>query len=275
MAFTTVDQLLAAMLNNRERKQINKTGSIASQIAGGQTSMWNITGYPTTGAVPTAVSTCNNTTAGGITYTNPTAGLTAVIARIALACSAVCGVEVHDRLAHMGGLSGIVTTAQTVNLDINALGATDNIAQRMGASDFSSLQWFLEWYTGTGATGVNATVSYTDQNGTSGKTVVVALAASVGGRRLMQIIPNAGDFIRSIQSVTLSATTGTAGNFGVTVSVERTTVPLPIANGTYVFDWALLGIPQVYDSSCLAMIVDLGAGTTITALSGSVLIAKG
>lgn len=275
MAFTTVDQLLAAMISNRERKQVNKTSSVAAQAAGSQTSMWNTTGYPATGAIPTAVATCNNTTVGGIPFTNPTTGLTAVIARIALACSAVCGVEIHDRLAHMGGLSGIVTTAQTVNLDITALGATDNIAQRMGASDFSSLQWFLEWYTTTGATAVNATVTYTNQNNTTGNTVVLAIPVSTAGKRMFQIVPNAGDFIQSVQSVTLSATTGTAGNFGVTVSVERTTIALPIANVTNVFDWALLGIPQIYNSSCLSMIVDLGAGTTITALGGSVLIAKG
>jgi hypothetical protein len=174
----------------------------------------------------------------------------------------------------MGGLSGTVTTAQTVGVDLNALAATDNISARKGPADYSSVQWWLEWYASTGATGVNATISYTDQNGTSGKTVVIALGTSIVTGRMIQILPNTGDNIRSIESVTLSATTGTAGSFGVTATVEKVTVPVPQVNLAFPYDWAALSLPTIPDSACLFFIGD-ATGTSTGAIGGSALIVKG
>jgi hypothetical protein len=273
MTITTLDGLLSAIASNRNRLQISKA-QITGQVSGAQTSFWRSAGIPAAGAIPTVAAVCTNALLGAFPYTNPTGGASAYLSRLAIAATIVGGVEVHDRLMHMGGLNGTLTTAQTVGVDLNANSGTSNLLQRLGASDYSSVQWFIEDYTTLGVTGVNATVSYTDQNGTAGKTVVVALPASTANGRYIQIVPNAGDNIRSIETITLSATTGTAGNFGVTASVERTSINCGVVNQLFISDWAQLGLPQIYDNSCLFLVADTTA-TNPGSFGGSLLIAKG
>jgi hypothetical protein len=71
-------------------------------------------------------------------------------------------------VAHFGGLNGTLTTAQTVSLDLSTLLATDNINLRKGDNNYSDVQWWLEWYTATGATAVTATIAVTYNDGTTG-----------------------------------------------------------------------------------------------------------
>ena len=180
--------------------------------------------------------------------------------------------EIHDRLMHMGGLNGTLTTAQTVNLDVNANLASGNIDKRKGDSNFSDIQWWLEWYTATGSTAVTATVSVTYNDGTSG-TLSASLAATRPASFMLPLnglIPaaGAGKYIRDVDSVQLSATTGTAGSFGVTATRPRMTMPLPLANKMEVFDWAALGLPEVANSSCLFPVVLTSTTSTGTVRGG-------
>jgi hypothetical protein len=68
--------------------------------------------------------------------------------------------------------------------------------------------------------------------------------------------------------VTLSATTGTAGSFGVTATRPRMTMPLLLANKMEVFDWAQLGLPEIFNSSCLFPIQLASTTTTGTVRGG-------
>lgn len=43
--------------------------------------------------------------------------------------------EVHDRLMHMGGLNGTLTTAQTVGSRLSNGVTADNMAERIGDAD--------------------------------------------------------------------------------------------------------------------------------------------
>ena len=96
----------------------------------------------------------------------------------------------------------------------------------------------------------------TYNDGSTGNLTGLSLAAT---RRasfmapLNSLIPagSSGKFIRDIDSVTLSATTGTAGSFGFTATRPRMTMPLPLANKMEIFDWAQLGLPEILNSSCL------------------------
>jgi hypothetical protein len=133
---------------------------------------------------------------------------------------------------HMGGLSGTVTTAQTVNLDLNANLATDNLDERKGDANFSDVQWWLEWYTDTGSTAVTATVGVTYNDGTSGNLSAISLAATRRASLMVPLNPlvhpcgggRQDSFKATWTGVTLSATTGTAGSFGVTATRPRTSV---------------------------------------------------
>jgi hypothetical protein len=61
----------------------------------------------------------------------------------------------------------------------------------------------------------------------------------------------AGKYIRGVNNVSLSVTTGTAGNFGVTATRYRAAMYKPVANARFTQNWADLGLPEIYNSSCL------------------------
>ena len=268
MTISTRDQLIDGLGNNSSRMVLDKA-SIASQAAGNYVSLWRATGQPGQGAIPAAAAVCNNAQVGAIGFTQQTAPATSYGAYLEMATSnSAMTVEIHDRLAHMGGLVGNLTGAQTVNLDLNSLSA-DNLVERKGDSNYSDVQWWLEWYTATGSTAVTATVAVTYNDGTTG-TLSVPLAATRPASLMIALngympAAAAGKFIRAVTSVTLSATTGTAGSFGVTATRPRMAIGCPIANFKFVADWAALGLPEIYNSSCLFPIV-----ITNTSSSGTV-----
>lgn len=277
MTISTRDQLIDGLGNNSSRIVLDKA-SIASQAAGTFVSLWRATGQPGQGAIPAAAAVCNNALTGAIGFTQQTAPATSYGAYLEAATgNASMTLEIHDRLAHMGGLIGTPITAQTVGIDFSAL-SSDNIAARKGDSNYSDIQWWLEWYTATGSTAVTATVNVTYNDGTTG-----SLSASLAATRpasfmlpLNGLIPSAaaGKFIRGITSVQLSATTGTAGSFGVTATRPRMTIGCPIANFKFVANWADLGLPEIYNSSCLFPIV-LTSTTTSGTVRGGGKIAHG
>lgn len=272
MSISTRDQLIDALGNNSSRFVIDKA-SIASQAAGTFVSLWRATGQPGQGAIPAAAAVCNNTLTGAMGFAQQVAPATSYGAWANAVCSnSAMTLEIHDRLMHMGGLNGTLTTAQTVNLDVNANLASGNIDKRKGDSNFSDIQWWLEWYTATGSTAVTATVSVTYNDGTSG-TLSASLAATRPASFMLPLnglIPAAaaGKYIRDVDSVQLSATTGTAGSFGVTATRPRMTMPLLLANKMEVFDWAALGLPEVANSSCLFPVVLTSTTSTGTVRGG-------
>ena len=268
-----IDNLVKALGNNSSRIVLDKA-SIASQTANSYCSLWRATGQPGQGAIPTVVATCNNTTVGTIGFNQQTSPSTSYGAYLEIATgNAAMTMELHDRLANMGGLNGTLTTAQSVNLDLNTLLATDNIGTRKGDANYSEVQWWLEWYTATGVTAVTATIVVTYNDGTTGNLSVLSLAATRPASHMIplnSLIPSAqsGKFIRGIVSVTLSATTGTAGNFGVTVTRPRMTLSSPFANFKFIADWAQLGLPEIYNSSAIFPIVLTSTTSTGTVRGG-------
>lgn len=268
-----IDNLVKALGNNSSRIVLDKA-SIASQIANSYCSLWRATGQPGQGAIPTVVATCNNTTVGTIGFNQQTSPSTSYGAYLEIATgNAAMTMELHDRLANMGGLNGTLTTAQSVNLDLNTLLATDNIDTRKGDANYSDVQWWLEWYTATGVTAVTATIVVTYNDGTTGNLSALSFAASRPASHMIplnSLIPSAqsGKFIRGIVSVTLSATTGTAGNFGVTVTRPRMTLSSPFANFKFIADWAQLGLPEIYNSSAIFPIVLTSTTSTGTVRGG-------
>ena len=268
-----IDNLVKALGNNSSRIVLDKA-SIASQTANSYCSLWRATGQPGQGAIPTVVATCNNTTVGTIGFNQQTSPVTSYGAYLEIATgNAAMTMELHDRLANMGGLNGTLTTAQSVNLDLNTLLATDNIDTRKGDANYSDIQWWLEWYTATGGTAVTATIVVTYNDGTTGNLSVLSLAATRPASHMIplnSLIPSAqsGKFIRGIVSVTLSATTGTAGNFGVTVTRPRMTLSSPFANFKFIADWAQLGLPEIYNSSAIFPIVLTSTTSTGTVRGG-------
>lgn len=279
MTITTLDGLVNALGNNSSRLAIDKS-SIANAVAGQFHSMWRATGQPGQGAIPAAAAVCNNSLLGGFGYSQQTAPATSYIGYLEAACSnSAVTLELHDRLMHRGGLVGNVATAQTAGVDLHANLATDNLAARIGDANYSDVQWFLEWYTDTGSTAATATVNVTYNDGTTGDLTGVSLAATRRAsfmQPLNGLIPAAasGKFIRAVNTVTLSVSTGTAGSFGVTATRLRASLFCALANMKWSADWAALPVSEIPNSSCLFLLQI--AGTTSTgAVRGAGKIAHG
>ena len=260
MTITSRDQLIDAMGNNSSRFILDKA-SIASQAAGSYVSMWRATGQPGQGAVPTTAAVCTTALTGAMGFAQQTAPATSYGAYMEVVTSnSAMTVEIHDRIAHMGGLNGTLTTAQTVGIDLSTLLSTSNVGFRIGDANYSDVQWWLEWYTATGATAATATVAVTYDDGTSGNLTALSLAATRPAGFMVSLnalIPAAssGKYIRAVNTVTLSVTTGTAGSFGVTATRIRMASMCPVANLKTISNWADLGFPEIGNSACLFPVV--------------------
>ena len=272
MTITTLDGMFNALANKSSRLVIDKA-SIANAVAGQFHSLWRATGQPGQGAIPTAVANCNNALTGAFNFTQQTSPATSYLGYLETVCSnSSVTMEWHDRLIHMGGLNGTLATAQTVGIDFNGVTA-DNMVARIGDTNYSDILWFLEWYADTGATVVNATVAVTYNDGTTGNLTAVSLAATRRAsfmQPLNGLIPAAaaGKYIRGIVSVTLSVSTGTAGNFGVTATRQRASLLCPVANLKWSADWAALPVSEIPNSSCLFMLQIAGTTSTGTVRGG-------
>ena len=271
MTITTRDQLINALGNSASRIVIDKA-ALTNAAAGQFFSLWTATGVPGAGAAPSAAAVPTKATTGALGFANQTAPATSYIAWLATAAgNNATNLEIHDRLAHMGGLSGAVTTSQgALSLVTNTPGA-----DRLGDANYSDVQWWLEIYTALGATAVNATVAVTYDDDSTGNLAVIALGATPRQGRLYPLVSAvAGRFIKAVTGVTLSATTGTAGNFGITATRPRTSLSMPLANKVETFDWSQLGLPGVPNDSCL-MLLMLCSTTSTGALRGQGKIAHG
>jgi hypothetical protein len=260
MAITSRDQLIAALTLSRHAL-IDKA-SLSNTQAGRFCSLWCATGVPGQGAIPTTAAVCSRATTGALPLTNQTPPLASYIAWLELVtANSATNLSVHDRLCHQGGLSGTVAapTVQTTNLPLTLTGVS---ADRIGPTDLSELTWWLEWYSDTGATGVNATLNVTYADDTTGD-VVIALAATSRASGLYPILPAAGKTgIKQVNSVLLSASTGTAGAFGVTATRFLTGTTTMVANKSEIRDWAGLGLPVVPNDACLALLMFCSTTTT-------------
>ena len=274
MAFTDLGNLLSGMASGAYRLPLTRA-SLSSMVVGSEASLWRGTGFPAQGAVPAAADICNAALTGALPLAARAGAQERIISGLAFqGAPAGHTYLVEDRLGHMGGLNGTLTTAQTVNLSIHANIATNNLAERIGAADYSEIEWYLEWYTATGATVATPTAQVTFHDGTTGSVNVwvlgaTALPASVAASRRYKLAPTNGKFIRSVESVSLSASTGTAGSFGVTAVRRLCEFELVLANSLQVRDWSVLTAPKVADNACVTF-GQVCVTTTTGTLNGTI-----
>jgi len=261
------NEIAWALASSNSRLVIDKA-SIANAVAGQIFSLWRATGVPGQGAIPSTAAICTSALTGAFGFANQTAPAKSYLAWLfGTAGNSATSLEIHDRLAHMGGLSGTVTTAQ------GALTLTGLAADRLGDANYSDVQWWLEWYTDTGATSTTATVNVTFNDDTTGNLAAITLGATARASRMFPLVSNsAGKFIKAVNSVTLAATTGTAGNFGITATRNRTVADFPLLNKTEKFDWAQLGNSEIPNDACLMMLMTCSTTSTGTLRGGGKII---
>lgn len=242
-------------------------GKAATTIVAGRTySRW--LGLPA-GAAPTTAEATSAATVGA--PPEYPAGLAAWIKTSAAGRTSGGSVMLCDRLSHQGGLSGIVTTAQTTNLPTAALARyTSGVGVHMA----------FEIYTAVGATATTISVSYTNSAGVAGRTSPAIPFGGTGDNAIgrIQILPlQAGDVgVRSVESVTIGASTLTAGAFGITLFKPLLAIPcVPIAENANFDAVRDMGcsFEAVPADACLFQIIAM-AGSSTFFTAGSINLIK-
>lgn len=230
-------------------------GVSATITSGRWHSTWTWDGIPSGGSAPGSGSIPTNATAGALVQTDPGGGRTKYLVGGGGFCNVAGAFILYDRLYHHSGFSGTSTSAQNAT----AAALTRNTG---GVGN----QIWIEIYTAIGATATTVTATYTNQAGTSGQTTV---SRTIGGSglseaaKILQLPLASGDTgVRSVQSVTLAASTGTAGNFGVTIARPLAFFAIP-TNGVGVWQSFMDGMqmPSIDTGACLNLLWMPGTGT--------------
>jgi len=220
-------------------------------VAGRMTSLWVYDksfgpgAAPTTGAIPT------NATTGAIPFTNPGGGRNKWLVQFGAAGLNVGTLILYDRLFHIGNLSGTSTGVQTIQ------GSPASPALTRYTDGIGNFV-FYEIYTAVGTTTSTMTMTYIDQNDVSSTSTINIGTANFNSAQRAQLIPLAsGDTgVKAVTQIQLSASTLTAGNFGIVIGHPIAYAPIGAAGmmGWRDFTTGLPGLPDLPSNSCLSLL---------------------
>lgn len=267
MAISTLAEYKAALGVQRTLESLNVP--TVTTVAGRLYDLWT-TAVPV-GAAPTTAVVPTSATAGALGQLNPSSGQLSILgARFSALNPGVY--LVCDRLSHQGGLAGNSAAAQTTNLPTAALTRyTDGVGVMIG----------LTIYTQIGTTASSVTCSYTNTVPTSGRTSLAVVIGGTGFREVprMVLLPLASGDVgcTAVASVTLSASTLTAGNFGVTLfkpiyAIHVTEGSGVLSAGGFISGNTGGGVPVIQDNACLFLMC-LMMGTNANG-SGALLLGE-
>lgn len=225
-----------------------------------------------TPATPTASVVYNKSSDRAINsfVSNPSTGRLSILgARLNPANVGGVALMLVDILNISGGLDGSLTTAQTTNLPTAAL-------TRYTSGE--GVHAALIILTALGGTASTVTCSYTNQAGTAGRASTAVVIGGTGfnaAGALIRMPLQVGDTgVRSVESVTLSGTTGAVGNFGVVLYRPLAMVFANDIEGANVIDAVSSGrmaghFAEVQDDACLSV---FGAVMSAQSFHGVVLL---
>jgi hypothetical protein len=255
MAITDESTLIAALKGVLGSRFLAKASATAEGL-GTFHSLWKLAGQPGPGINPPLFSaganyTPTKATAGAFPFVNGAADGERAYLKFAPLPGTAGTFIAYDRLWACSGFGTVVTTAQVV-VTPGALPAARDPNAGLDVLPF------IEVYTAPGATTATWTITGVDANGNAGRTWTYthpANAESVG--QMMLALPGGASpsstaGIRQVTQFQCSATSGTAGDVGVSLVRMGPTASSPIASQGPVLDALLTGLPTVYNDSCIA-----------------------
>ena len=263
-AVNDLSDLIVKLQNDNESVFFHKVPRIngvtaTTPVAGRGTSLWTYDGMPGSGDVPGGNLIPTDLTVGSIP--NQDYGFSHEKRLISAHISPLTPGTylLYDRLFMSGGHSGTLTTPQIVQ----GSPATPALSRNIEPDFFG--YWgvgniaFYEIYTAIGTTSATLNVDYTSHMGLPAFTSINIGGTGFREATRMQRIPlesgenTAG--IQSIQRIQLSASTGTAGNFGITIARPLAWLPVGAAStpGWRDFTTGLPGLPKIDNDACLAL----------------------
>ena len=263
MTVNNIQELKQAIEDGKVFRRYFAKNAILMDTGGSINTAWLTVGSPKAGAAPATKEAPTRATTGALHF--PTPATNSFLMRQHQNTGNTQCLMIVDVLSWSAGLSGTVTGEQTTNLPTTALSRYTN----------GENVWLgLICWTATGSTSVNVTARYTNQAGTgsrntasvtfwSGGLGAVSGAPSAGQ---VQFLPlQSGDYgVRSVEGVTLSASTLGAGNFGVILCKMLSCVQATMLSQAQETDNIVQTtfMPEIVDDACLVVFVGLGTGST-------------
>jgi hypothetical protein len=193
-----------------------------------------------------AGSTYDNTSAGALPLPSVTGGQKIYLSRARVyaldASQSSWTFILFDRLWACSTLVGNVITAQTVS--------SVGLPARITDNGVGVEAWVTTW-TAAGSTATIPSISYTNPGGTAGRSSAAFPTAqssilSAAGAGVPFGYQSGDSGIKSIESFTLSVSTGTAGNLGLIMGKRIATIPTPRTPGLQAApDWMDLGLVEI------------------------------
>lgn len=268
MAITTLDGVLAGA-----RPPVTFTkAATPTLVAGRPHSLFYLAGMPGAAVAPTPglAGAALTSYAGQLPFSNPTSGQYSYLARFQAQATIAGALILADRLWHNSGLSLTSTAAQT----INSVAWPDRDAK--GTSNGEQVLIGLEVTTATGAGTPTFTMSYTNQDGVSGRTgtgILAGVATSAIGAFYPMGLAAGDTGVRSVQTFTLSAT-WTSGAASLVAYRELARLELTGANVPAAIDAITSGFPRLFDNT-VPFLIFVPSTTTASNISGQMVITQG
>lgn len=270
MAITTLDGVIAGF---RPAMKIAKAVT-ATLVAGRPASLWPLAGSPGAGAFDNTLNgvVLSSTSAlvnGQIPHYNPASG-NAYLARLQANATQSGTLLLLDRLWHNGGYTITSTSAQNSTTPTWPSRCPTSGTDDTPATTGHAVLLAVEISAATGAGTPTITISYTNQAGTAGRTAtnIIATVASSAIGATYFIGLQAGDTgVRSVQSLTLSAT-WTSGTMNLVAYRELAALELPGAFIPNAIDAITGGLARIYDGT-VPWMVFVPNTTTATNVQGS------
>lgn len=252
MAITTLDGLIAAA---RQQLPYLKTGT-KTTVATIPFTIFDNTGVPqgtlavgntTTGIVPT------DAIAGYPAITPFAGGAKGYLAGVEFGSSVACRLSIFDTLFSAGAFA--------FNASVALSSQPDYSSRLPGGIAANNTEIWLEAVTAfTGNQSI--AITYTNQDGVTGRTTgTVALGnAPILGR--MTMIPLAAGDTGVLKIESITSTVSTAGTFNVHVLRRLWQGRVRVANDGDAHDFAKTGMPEVFDTSALRVVVQTDASSS-------------
>jgi hypothetical protein len=257
MALTSLDGYIAAA---KQRVRILKTAS-RTVVATIPFSVFDLAGTPGAGVL------AGTSTTVGVVPTDTTVGCPGIdftsgmsyLSKVEYGSSVACRLSLHDMLFKAGAYSYATGTT--------TLGSQPVISQRCpdypGSGNVFGARneiWIEVVTAMTSATSWNVRVTYTNKDGTAGRSSIVsanyAAAALTVGKMFMIGLASGDTGVQKIESVIVSNTGATAGSFNVLITRPIwTSGRCMTANDGDIHDMLKTGLPVVYNDSALIMMV--------------------
>lgn len=233
----------------------------ATSVAVQPHTLWDRAGNPGAGAL-----TIGNTTSG-IVPTDATAGASVIndfpsgavgyLTQLEWSWSVAGRLYLYDRLFHVGSVSllALATTTLSSQPSYASRVTLYNAATGVSAADYKGLRIFVEINAAVSATATTVQVTYTNENGTTGRTTsaTASLSGFVTGR-LVELVLQSGDLgVQRIDSVIVGGVVATTGSVNVFVARVLWSDRAIIANYGAAKGLTDLGLTQVFQDSCLAL----------------------